>query len=284
MATNAVNKQTIIPEVYSALVREKIANKVIVSQAADIDTTLMGQPGETIGYAKWKFIGLAEDIQVGTPMESTMLEQATEYAQIKMIAPKGVKVNDYDNAVSMGNAIEEGASQQAVAIAKKIDKDIIAEARKTPLKSALAAKNTVTFDEMNGMLLTFGEDANKDDFAFIAVHSMFVPSLLTMDGFVDATKTFNAEGNGVQVNNLLGYFRGIPVVVSDACYDATAQEGFILAIKKGALKIVEKEVPFVETARDASTRTTTVYTSQYYTAYLYADDGVCLAQKTLPTA
>lgn len=284
MATNSVNKTLIIPQVYSTLVREKISNKVIVAQAADVDTTLIGQPGETIGYPKWKYIGDASDIAVGTAMDSTMLEQTTEYATIKMIAPKGVKVADYDNAVAMGNAIEEGASQQAVAISKKIDKDILAEARKTPLKSALATANTVTFDEMNAMLLTFGEDANKDDFAFIALHSTFVPSLLRMDGFVDATKTFNAEGNGVQINNLLGYFRGIPIVVSDACYDTTAQEGFILAIKKGALKIVEKETPFVEVDRDASTRTSVVYTSQFYTAYLYADDGVCLAQKTLPSA
>ena len=282
MATNAVNKNVIIPEVYAELVREKIANKIIVSQAAEIDTTLMGKPGEVLQFPKWKYIGDASDIAVGTAMDTTMLEQSTTSAQIKMIAPKGVKVNDYDNAVAMGNAVEEGASQQAVAIARKIDKDVIAEARKTPLQKDLATKNAVTFEELNGALLCFGEDCNVDEFAFIAVHSSFVPSLLTMDGFVDATKTFNKDGNGVQMNNVLGYFRGIAVVVSDACYDATNAEGFILIIKKGALKIVEKETVFVETDRDAATRTTTVYTSQYYTAFLADDSKVVLAQKVLP--
>lgn len=283
MATNAVNKNVIVPEVYAELVREKIDNKIIVSQAAEIDTTLMGKAGETLTFPKWKYIGDASDIAVGAPMDTTMLEQSQTSATIKMIAPKGVKVNDYDNAVAMGNAIEEGASQQAVAIARKIDKDVIAEARKTPLQKKIGAKDVVTFEELNAALLVFGEDCNVDEFAFIALHSNFVPSLLGMAGFVDATMTFNKEGNGIQLNNVIGYFRGIPVVVSDACYDTTNAEGFILIIKKGALKIVEKETVFVETDRDAATRTTTVYTSQYFTAFLADDSKVVLAQTVLPT-
>ena len=131
---NTVNKKVIVPEVYAELVREKIANKIIISQAADIDTTLMGQPGETLTFPKWKYIGDASDITIGTAMDTTQLEQTSVSATVKMIAPKGVKVNDYDDAVAFGNAVEEGATQQAIGIAKKIDEDLIAEARKTPIR------------------------------------------------------------------------------------------------------------------------------------------------------
>jgi len=104
-----------------------------------------------------------------------------------------------------------------------------------------------------------------------------------MDGFVDATKTFTQEGSGIQLNNVLGYFRGIAVVTSDRLYDTTNQEGFILAIKKESLGLIPKEVPFTEVARDASTRTNTIFTSQYYAMALINDAGVVLAQTVLPT-
>lgn len=45
-STNAVNKNVIIPQVYASLVDEKIAGKVVISQAAEVLGDLMGQPGE----------------------------------------------------------------------------------------------------------------------------------------------------------------------------------------------------------------------------------------------
>ena len=285
-STNAVNKNVIIPEVYSELVREKISGKVVVSQFADVKGDLIGKPGETINFDAWQYIGDASDIAVGTAMDTANMKQSTKSATIKMVAPKGIKVNDYDNEVAFGNAIDEAASQQAVAIARKQDTDFIADAYKTPLKNALATDGVITFDELVAMLGQFGDDANTEDMACIAIHSVYRASFLKMDGFVDATKTFNAQGNGVQSNNCIGYFLGIPVVVTDRLINTTGAvtEHFVLLIKKHALAIVPKEVPFVETARDASTRTTTIFTSQYYATCLVDDAGIVLGKKTLPTA
>lgn len=283
-STNAVNSNVIIPEVYAELVREKIAGKAVISQFADVKGDLIGKPGETINFDAWQYIGDASDIAVGTPMDTAKMKQSTKSATIKMVAPKGVPVNDYDNEVAFGNAIDEAASQQGIAIARKTDTDCIADAYATPLKSTLATNGQVTFDEMVAMLGLFGDDANTEDMACIAIHSIYRASFLKMDGFVDATKTFNQAGNGIQVNNCIGYFMGIPVVVTDRLYDATTKEYYILVIKKHALAIVPKETPFVETARDASTRTTTIFTSQYYATCLVMDDGIVIGKKTVPTA
>ena len=280
-STNAVNKNVVIPEVYAEIVDQKIEGKVIISQAADVLGNLMGQPGETINFMSWIYPGDAEDIKVGTPMETTNLKQDNRQATIEMVAQQGIAVNDYDDEVSFGRALEKAADFQATGIARKIDIDVIAEAKKTPLKVKLAADGKVTFDELNSILAMYGDDANAEDFSFIAVHSAYVPSLISMDGFVSAELTHTADGNGVMTNNLLGYFRGIKVVVSDRLYDDTTQEKFILAIKKNSLAIVPKESVHVETSRDASTRTTNIYTSQYYACALTDDSGVVLAKKTV---
>lgn len=280
---NTVNKNVIVPDVYARLVNEKIAGNVIVAQSCKVLGDLKGKVGETLTMPKWTYIGDADDIEVGTPMEVTNMKQTSTTATIKMIAAKGISINDYDDAVELGDALNNASKQQGISIARKLDTDAIEEARKTVLQYKIAAKDTVTFDEMNAILGLYGDDCNADDFSFIAIHSKFVPSFLKMDGFVDATKTFTQEGSGIQLNNVLGYFRGIAVVTSDRLYDTTNQEGFILAIKKESLGLIPKEVPFTEVARDASTRTNTIFTSQYYAMALINDAGVVLAQTVLPT-
>ena len=280
---NTVNKNVIVPEVYAELVREKVAGKVMIAQACKVLGDLKGKVGETLTMPKWAYIGDATDIIPGTPMTATNMKQTSTTATIKMIAAPAISVNDYDDVVELGSALDEASKQQGTSIARKLDIDAITEGKKTVLQKALATKNTVTFDEMNAILGLYGDDANASDFEFIAIHSAFIPSFLKMDGFVSAEVTFTAQGNGIQLNNLLGYFRGIPVVVSDRLYDNTNTEGFILVIKKDSIGLIPKESPFTEVARDASTRTNTIFTSQYYAMALIDDAGVVLAQTVLPT-
>ena len=280
-STNAVNKNMIIPDVYAELVREKIEGKVVISQSAKVVKSLVGKPGETVSMPKWAYIGDAKDITVGTAMDKTALKQTSTQATIKMVAAPAVSVNDYDDAVEFGNALDEAAKQQAISLARKLDTDCINVALTTPLKSQLATKHQITFDEMNAILGLYGDDANAEDFAGIYIHSAFVPSFLKMDGFVDKTKTFTTDGTGVMQNNLLGYFRGIPVLVTDRLYDTAKHEGYILTIKKESIGLIPKENPFVEPARDASTRTTTVYCSEYYAVALIDDSGVVVAGSTI---
>lgn len=281
-STNAVNSNVIIPEVYAELVNEKIAGKAVMAQAADVLGDLQGQPGETLNMPAWVYIGDAEDITVGDPMTTKNLQQSNRSATIKMVAAPGIAINDYDNEVALGRALEKAAEMQGISISRKQDTDLIECAYKTPLKKQLATDGEVTFAELNDAIGKFGDDANADDFAFIAIHSAYVPSFVSMDGFVDATKTFNKDGNGIQLNNLLGFFRGIPVVVTDRLYDADSAEKFILLIKKHALVFIPKESVFVEASRNAAKRETDMYTSQYYACALVDDTGVCLAKHTLP--
>ena len=281
---NTINQNVIVPEVYASLVREKIAGKCKVAQFLVNLGDLHGKVGETLTMPKWAYIGDAEDWDVNTPMDKTQMKQTSTQATIKAIAAPAVEVADYDDAVELGNAIEEAASQQAEGVARKYDTDAIACALESPLKYQLTTKNTVTQNELIEMLGLYGDDRDSADFDAIVVHSTFAPSFYEMPMFVKRDMTMAVDGNGVAVNGCIGYFLNIPVVLSDRLYDATNQEGFILVMKKEAISIIPKENPFAEPERNASLRRTTIYLSQFYAMALTDDEAVVFAKTVLPTA
>lgn len=278
---NTVNTKILVPEVYAELVREKITGKCKVAQFAVTKGNLMGQAGETVKFPAYKYVGDASDWQVGTAMTAGELEQTTTSATIKAIAAPGVNIYDYDDAVTMGQQINEAASQQAVSIARKMDTDAIDACLTSPLKKKLAAKNTVTQDELIAMLGLYGDDRDSADFDAIVIHSAFAPSFYGMDMFVSREKTMVKDGNGIATNGVIGYFLDIPVVLSDRLYDTTSQEGFILMMKKNALSLLPKESPFTEVARDASKRLSTIYTSDFYALALTDDSAVVYAKNVI---
>jgi hypothetical protein len=94
-----------------------------------------------------------------------------------------------------------------------------------------------------------------------------------MEGFVNKDLSYvDGNGAGIQHNNCIGSFMGVPVVVTDRMVNGSKHP--IVILKKGALKVVTKEAPFVEAARDASTRSTKVYCSDFYTVALVKEDAV----------
>ena len=278
---NTINKNVIVPEVYAQLVREKIAGKCKVAQFMVTLGDLHGKVGETLTMPKWGYIGDAVDWDINTPMDKTQMKQTSTTATIKAVQAPAVEVSDYDNEVELGNAIEEASNQQALGVARKYDTDAIACALESPLKYKLATKNEITQTELIAMLGLYGDDRDSADFDAIVVHSSFAPSFYTMDMFVKRDLTMTADGNGIAVNGCIGTFLNIPVVLSDRCYDATNQEGFILMMKKGAISIIPKEEPFAETARDASIRKTTIYLSQFYAMALTDDEAIVYAKNML---
>ena len=280
MAT--INTNIIVPEVYSALVREKIKGKCKVAQFLVNRGDLKGKVGEVIHFDKWGYIGDGKDWNPNTAMDVTQMTQTQTSATIKAIQAPAVKVADYDDEVALGNAIEEAAEQQAIAVGRKYDTDAIACALTSPLKYQLATKNTVTQDEMIAMLGLYGDDRDSADFDAIVISSLFAPSFYKMDMFTSRERTMTTDGSGIAVNGVIGYFLDIPVVLSDRLYDNTNTEGFILVMKKNAISIIPKENPFAETARDAGLRQTTIYLSQFYAMALTDDTAVVVAKKVLP--
>lgn len=276
---NTTNKNVIVPEVYSQLVMEKVSGRVKVAQFAEnLGNLIDKEVGETITFPVWSYIGDASDIAIGSPMDAVEMEQKDSTATIKMIAAPAVKVFDYDNMTALGRAIDEAGNQQGISIARKLDTDCIHEAVKTPFKAQLANKDAVTEAELLDALAMYGDDRDTADFHAIVCHSVFAKSFYMMDGFMKSDITHTKDGNGIVENGTIGAYMGIPVVLSDRCYDVENQEGFLMFIKKGALGYMPKEQPFIEFERIAKERSTIVYCSQVYAVKLVDEAGIVVAK------
>lgn len=114
----------IVPEVMADMISAKVEAKVIVSKIAKVDTTLQGQAGNEVTVPQYKYIGDAEDIAEGVAMGTAKLETGSTSFTIKK-AGKGVSITDEAILSGYGDPVGEANKQLAMAIANKIDNDVV---------------------------------------------------------------------------------------------------------------------------------------------------------------
>lgn len=271
------------PEIYSQITTEKIKGKMVVTHLADDLGVLSGSVGETVSFPMFEAIGEATEFTKGEGINEQELSQVDSKATIKQVAAPGVLVYDTENLTALGNQIENGAMQQGTSIARKVDTDLIEECKKTTLKVATANANSISADELNKGFVMFGDEQDTSEMAGIVVNSMLSASFYSMEEFVDATKTYNgANNNGIVTNGCIGYFRGVPVLLSDkGTLDSTECITFI--IKKHALaKMFKSEkVCDVEVERQAKYKRTAIYTDAIYAVKMVNTEGVVMLRKTI---
>lgn len=272
------------PEVYAGLVREKIAGKVKILQLAKELENLdeFKEVGETVVFPKWKYIGDATELALKGKITPVELEQTSTTATVTHVA-KGVKIYDRENKTAIGNQIEEGADQLAIAIARKLDTDLLAELNANViLKYATAADKAITEDELIAALGLFGDDQDRENFSEggIVINSLLMPSFYKMDSFVSTQNTLSADGNGIIRNGLFGYFLGIPVYVADkGTLDGTECVTYIL--QNGALGYKTKKNIDIEEQRIADEKATGIYADMMYAVKLLDDSKAIIVRKTI---
>ena len=189
------------PMIYAPLVREKFEGRIkVATLCSDLGFLANTTVGETVTFPKWKAIGDASDVTKGTAIDVESLDQKGSTATIKQVAPKAVRIYDMDNLTAIGNAVEEAATQQAIVIARKLDKDLITEALTSDLMSASAAADAITATEVNTALSLYGDEQDTEDFAGIVINSNLLTSFLAMDEFTSVEKTYTTNGSGIIKN------------------------------------------------------------------------------------
>lgn len=126
MTTNLVTKveDLIVPEVMADMISAKVEAKVIVSKIAKVDTTLQGSAGNEVTVPQYKYIGDADDVAEGVAMGTAKLETGSTSFKIKK-AGKGVSITDEAVLSGYGDPVGEANKQLAMAIANKIDNDVV---------------------------------------------------------------------------------------------------------------------------------------------------------------
>lgn len=167
MAENQTKLDNLIdPEVMAPMISAKLQSAIVATPFAKIDTTLQGQPGSTITVAKYAFIGDAEDLAEGADASETQLTATPANYTIKK-AVKQVRLTDEAVLSGYGNPVGETNNQLGLALASKVDQDVMDE-----LKGAtLVADKTAGVISYNGIVEAidlFQEEENVEKVMFIS--------------------------------------------------------------------------------------------------------------------
>ena len=117
--TNIIN-----PEVMGDMIDAKIEAALKITPYAKLDTTLQGVAGDTKTVPSWNYIGDAADVAEGAEVDLTAMTAGTQTFTIKK-AMKAVGLTQEAVNSGLGNPIGQAEKQLALAIAGKVDQDVL---------------------------------------------------------------------------------------------------------------------------------------------------------------
>ena len=251
-----VNKlaDLINPAVYAPMLTATVKKAMRFTPLATIDNTLSGKPGDTVHYPAYKYMGDAEDVAEGAPIPVDKLETTDKSVTIKSIG-KGYGFTDQAAESGLETPLNEGTQQLSTAIAQKVDSDLITAAREATQKVDFAA----TVEGVQAAKDQFGDE---NDETIVAIMNPKDASL------VEADARKQMVGSDVGANAIISGANMAVLGVQIARTNKVAA-GEAFYIKQGALRLVMKRGVATENERKAQTRTTVVYASEDYAAYLY---------------
>ena len=258
------------PEVMADMIDKKLVDLMKFAPLADIDNTLQGRPGDTITLPSWNYIGDANTLGEGASLNTVVLSASKTNATIHKVA-QGVEITDEAVLSGFGDPLGEAASQLALAIASRVDNEVLGILHAIDANGLLyntANNNTVpAVTDIIPALTLFGEDI-EDGPTVALVNPTVYQAMRTAVGantWIPASEI----AAGIAVKGVVGEYAGCQVMVSNKLKTDAAGEGDIYLVKPGALRIFLKRDTLVESDRDILKFTTTMTASKHFVAYLY---------------
>lgn len=258
------------PEVMADMIDKKLTDLIKFAPLADIDYTLQGRPGDTITLPSWNYIGDANTLAEGASLNTVVLSAGKTNATIHKVA-QGVEITDEAVLSGFGDPLGEAASQLALAIASRVDNEVLSILHSIDANGLLyntANNNTVpAVTDIIPALTLFGEDI--EDGVTVALVSPAVYQAMRTTVGASTWIPASEIAAGIAVKGVVGEFAGCQVMVSNKLKTDAAGAGDIYLVKPGALRIFLKRDTLVESDRDILKFTTTMTASKHFVAYLY---------------
>ena len=243
----------IVPEVLAPMMQAELDKKLRLASFAEIDNTLVGQPGDTITFPAFVYSGDATVVPEGEKIPVDKIETNKREAKIHKIG-KGTHITDEALLSGYGDPQGEAVRQHGLAIANKVDDDVLEALRGTKL--------TVSADvgTLAGLETAIDKFEDED----------LEPMVLFVNPKDAGKLRASASENFTRATQL-----GDDIIVKGAALGAIIvrskklNEGEAILAKKGAVKLITKRDFFLEPDRDPSTKTTYLYSDKHYVAYLY---------------
>lgn len=193
------------PEVMGDMISASLPKAIKFTNIAKVDTRLQGQPGNTVTIPSWNYIGDAETIAEGVAIDPTQMTTSTKEMPIAK-AGKAIEITDEAILSGYGDPVGEATRQLTLAIASKVEEDVIKALGTTSFtKDAGAA---ISYAGIVDAVDLFAEESDTEKYIF--VHPKQITALRKDEQFIDKTK----YGNDVMATGEIGMIAGVRVVVS----------------------------------------------------------------------
>lgn len=205
--TTLVNGDVFDPQVVSDMINAKVTAKAAMAGYIKVDSTLQGTPGSTVTVPRWGYIGAAEDIEEGQPIDTTKMAFTTAQYGIKKIG-KAVMLTDEAQLSGYGNPMGTATNQIALAISEKLDNDrvdVLYESKNVVDASTAVIKYSAIVDGVD--MFNEEEESKK----VILIHSKQKTQLRKDADFIAADKI----GAELLTNGAIGRIAGCDVKVSN---------------------------------------------------------------------
>ena len=247
------------PEVMGAMIQAELPQALKFTGIAQIDTTLQGRPGDEITVPSYKYIGDAVDVAEGAAIDYDLLETTTRKIGIKKAA-KGVELTDESVLSGYGDPVGEAQRQVRMALASKIDNDVLAAALEAPLTLADAKIDMDLIDKIEATFVDApdaieGQTTDQMGTLFLSYKDAAKLRKAAADNWTRASQL----GDNILVSGAFGELLGWEIVRSKK-----VEDGQFVAVKPGALKIYLKRELLAESARDIDHKQTKFNADQHY--------------------
>lgn len=262
-------EQLVNPEVMADMVSAKLPKMIKFTPLAYVERELVGQPGNTVTVAKWVYSGDAKDITEGEAIVPDQLTTDKSTMTIKK-AGKGVEVTDEALLSGYGDPLGQAAHQISLAIANKVDNDLVVEAKKATQYVDDAPTTGAALDKA---LAVFEDEEDARYVALVNPQDAIALRADTVKEWVRGSEI----GANIVVSGTFGETHGVQIVRSKKVEKG---KGFLVKVsavetdtddvaKYGAFVINLKRDVDVETDRDILKKTTVITGDEHYGVYLY---------------
>lgn len=253
-----MKQHLVIPEVMKAMIQAELDKLIRFAPLAEVDTTLVGQPGDTLTVPAYQYIGDAAVIPEGQPIPLELLQTTKRTFTIQKWA-KGLELTDEALLSAYGKPKEEAARQIALSIANAIDNAFLEAAKAT---TVVQTGDVKLVDTINNAMALFGDEETEPMVLFVNPADA---GALRKNATNDWTKPYEL-GDKIITTGVFGELLGAEVVRTKKLAPG---EG--LLVKQGALRLIAKRDIVVETDRDIIRKTTVLTGDKHGGAYLYDD-------------
>lgn len=261
--------QLVNPQVMADMVSAKLTKMIKFTPLAYVERELVGQPGNTVIVPKWVYSGDAKDISEGEAIVPDQLTTDKSEMTIKK-AGKGVEVTDEALLSGYGDPLGQATHQIALAIANKVDNDLVAEAKKATQYVDDAPTTGAALDKA---LAVFEDEEDARYVALVNPQDAIALRADTVKEWVRGSEI----GANIVVSGTFGETHGVQIVRSKKVEKG---KGFLVKVsavetdtddvaKYGAFVINLKRDVAIETDRDILKKTTVITGDEHYGVYLY---------------